>query len=329
MVAHVYAPTAAIESWATTAQGNGRTAEVFDVPTGDETIRDVLRGETSDFHRDGRRRRRLSARREWREARRAHAKPAFEKYRKPPPPVVPPSIWWAVAALGVGGAMKWAEVQFGMSMETFVDLVGPSLGAVIGTDAFGGTDGDEVDGRSLDTGGETWDCNGTLQQEINNNGVRTDGGTNDMRKGITDGTAIGDQYAETLNKTEFTISGPVVRGSSTSHYFLRGNRFGDTAWLYDGTLYTNIGTQIAEEIGVTPAPAIGLLCRLEIVGSDLEGFWDGTSVVTATDTTHTTGVGGQFTFGTDNNDSFEWGDLAAAGGGPPVVHHSYRRRRVG
>ncbi len=208
--------------------------------------------------------------------------------------------------------------------------------ATTATDSF-----DRADSPSLGTsseGGWSWTNTDGWGFGIVSNAAESGGhGSGDASRADKD-LSGDDHYVQAVaTKVSGTGSVPdvgvIARSSSSGHagYMYTHSDFvgGDCA-LYRINGFNNY-TLITDDNDNHAAPN-GDLMRLEVDGSDLEGFFAGVSHVTGTDTTHTgqTRTGLRAFRGGQRLDDFEAGDLVV---GPsaamPAAAHHYRQRRAG
>jgi len=183
------------------------------------------------------------------------------------------------------------------------------------TDAFSGTNGDEIDGRASDTGGGMWDVlRGTGVAEVEGNGFAVVGDASTYAVAVI-GSSGTDQSAEVVNNSGSTgRRGVGVRidsayaGTGQPDGYLAMRESGASIRFYSGTV--TIDT-------LTAAYVAGETIYIEAVGTEVTIKHNGTTIYgpATPGTTRSSGHVGVLGYRAGVVDSFDGGDFGAAPGG--------------
>lgn len=149
--------------------------------------------------------------------------------------------------------------------------------------------------------------------QINSNAIAPTSGTENISV-YTAFTPANDQYTE-IRLNAFGNGGPAVRVSSSAltGYFALFNSA--TVDLYKAVAgsYTLLSTVSS---GPVSTAGLGLIARIQVVGTSIDVLYDGTSLTTATDATLASGFGAAYNYGTGGGyDDVTIGSIGGGGGG--------------
>lgn len=191
--------------------------------------------------------------------------------------------------------LPFGIIAAGLTAQYLAQLVGvhggeilPFLGATLASDSFDRADAD-LDGSSTEVGGFTWDSSNESTANpwtIVGNEARTTGVGDENVAFLSDMTNTADvTVSETTTGTSSFLNGPCGRLGATPYddYYLFEGR-STKSNLRKGV--AGVVTQLGSNGGVVGTFDV---LKLDLAGTSLEGFLNGGSEVTATDSAHSTG----------------------------------------